>query len=197
LAQDGDRVWLPNAGLWDQSSKQFQGVTATFANGKWDIDVSGLPAANPNSDFAAGDDTNPLPNYSVTPGDAKYSITRMVDQNGPYIRVQITQAAPFVQINAHDPVSKLDNVPITVRTEVRAHTSGEVNLSVWDIVGDSGRVRSYTDREPASEDWRTLVQHVPSLVYASPDDYVSIGLVQPQAGDWLDVRFLNVYVGTL
>jgi hypothetical protein len=196
-ARDGDRVWLPNAGPWDQSSKRYTGIAAVFADGKWDVDLSSITPTNPNSDFGSGDDQNPIPNYAVTPDDAKYTITRMTDQDGPFVRVQITQDTAFLQINGHDPVSRLDGVPLTVRAQVRAKTSGQLNLSVWDIVGDSGRVKSYTNREPGSQDWTTLSQRVPVLVYPSPDDYFAIGLVQPQAGDWFDVRNLSVYVGTI
>jgi len=196
-AKEGDRVWLPNAGLWDLSSGHFSGIAAVFGKGRWDFDLPNVAPANPNFDFSMGDENSPIPNYSISPEDAKYTITRMTDQSGSFIRVQVTQASAFIQINGRDPVSKLDGVPLTVRAQVRAHTSAEFNLSVWDIVSDSGKVRSYTDREPATQYWTSLIEHAPVITYPSPGDYFSIGLVKPEPGDWFDVRQLSVYIGTL
>ncbi|MBV9578434.1 MAG: hypothetical protein JO057_07590 [Chloroflexi bacterium] len=194
-AQEGDRVWLPNAGLWDQSNQKFQGIAAVFSAGRWGLDMTGVSAANANSDFSAGDATNPLPNYTITPADAGYSVTRMTDDDGPFVRVQAARDTAFLQINGGPPITTLDGVPVTVRGIIRAHTSGQFNISVWDVVSDSGKVKSFTNRQPASEDWTTLYARAQQVVYPSPDDYFSIGIVDIKAGDWFDVRELSVFLG--
>jgi hypothetical protein len=196
-AREGDRVWLPNAGLWDRASQRFQGIAAVFSNGSWALDMTDVEAANANSDFRAGDASNPLPGYSVSPSDAGYTVTRMADQSGPFIRIQATRDAAFLQVNGGPPVTSLDGVPVTLRSQIRAHTSGEFNLSVWDVVSDSGKVKSFTNRHQASEDWTTLFTRAQQVVYPSPEDYFSVGVVAVKAGEWFDVRELSVFVGVV
>ncbi|MBV9325868.1 MAG: hypothetical protein JO352_19030 [Chloroflexi bacterium] len=192
----GARAWLPNAGMWDRSNQRFAGIAAVFNNGNWNLDMTGVSAANPNSDFRAGNASDPLPGYTVSPSDGAYTVSIMVDGSGPFVRIQANADTAFLQVDGGAPVNSLDGVPVTLRGQIRAHTAGALNLTIWDVTGDSGKVRSFTDREPAAEDWTTLTTRAPQVVFPSPDDYFSIGIVDVKAGDWFDVRELSVFLGT-
>jgi hypothetical protein len=197
-AEEGRRVRLTNVGQWDSVNRQFEGLEASYADGRWELDAPHPKAANANHDFELGDEADPLPGYRLVPPTAGFVASRMQDARGAFVRVRATRPAPYLEITGAEPISSLEGAPVHLRGRVRAHAAAaELTLTLHDVVSPNGRaVDLVTRAKPSnSDEWTTLVVRTPKVVYASPDDYFSIGISPVSVDDWFDVSELSVFVG--
>jgi hypothetical protein len=199
-AEPGQRVRVNNVGPWDDKQGSLAGLDAVYqASGQWVLDVAPLHAANTNPDFRLGTDAEPLTGYQMDPSDG-FTVARMSDDTGSFVRVTATQENAWVQVTAREPLATLDGAPVTLRGQIRAHATqpnAKVSLTLHDVVAEDGRVAQKISRSLASEEWTTLWAQLPNVVYPSPEDYFALGLVRVGEGDWFDIRELSLFVGLL
>ena len=69
-------------------------------------------------------------------------------------------------------------------------------LTIKDVVDASGNVETATDRQSVSDQWATLTARH-RMVYPSPGDTFSVGLLDADGGDWIEVRSLDVVLGVV
>jgi peptidoglycan/LPS O-acetylase OafA/YrhL len=195
VAQEGQRIRISNLGRWDDTTSSLQGLDAVAEEGHWNVDASGLAPLNHNNVLQEGDEKTPVPGYWISPSDASYTIKRMVDGSGGFVRITATRATPYLAVTGRDPLPTLNGVPVSVRGQVRAHSgAARMVLTLFESASKGGPSKSYrTEVEPV-ERWRTLVVAAQRFD-ADPGDNFSVGLVDVEAGDWFDIRELSVFKG--
>jgi hypothetical protein len=85
-----------------------------------------------------------------------------------------------------------------VLATVRGSEGATLELALNDVVDAAGTVQKTADRQsaPNEDEWLTLrVQR--RVLFASPNDRYSIGIVDVRNRDWLEIRELAVYLGVL
>jgi hypothetical protein len=196
--QEGQRIKLTNVGKWDSSAQRFAGLDAVYRNGKWLMDTASVQPDNPNSHFTETGEGDSIPGFWVSPADAGYRMSRGQDADGSFVRVEVTRAAQYLVINGQTPLLQVDNAPVTLTGVIRAHSGGEMRLTLYDVVSGQEPASSYIARAPASENtWTTLRLRADRVQHPDPQDNYSLGLYNVQPGDWFEVRELALVVGTL
>ena len=196
--QVGQKIQISNVGMWDSKGGTFTGLDAVYKKGRWVIDSSAMQPSNPNNRFREGSKKEPIPGFWISsPGEAGYTTMHMEDENGSFIRVQATRPSSYLVINGNSPLAGLQGVPVSVRGQIRAHSTGKSRLTLFDVVAENGRSEDYTVYGNASEEWTTLTVQVEKILYPDPGDNFSLGLEEVEAGDWFDVRELSSFVGVI
>jgi hypothetical protein len=199
IGQSNRRVRVAGIGPWSIDQQAFTGLDAVYANDRWSIDTSGLGPVNPNNRLQLGppEGSQNVPGFFVSPIDSRFTVTQMKDADGPFVRIQATAASPYLVLNTKEGLPTEDQ-PIALRGQIRAHSSGEMRLTLYDVVDEDGQADTSTDRAPASEDrWTTLELPSARVRFADPNDNYSLGLFDVQPGDWFDVRELSLFLGRL
>jgi hypothetical protein len=187
-----------NVGEWDVQKGRFIGLDALYDGGRWVIDTSGLHATNPNSGLAAGVEANPIPGFWVSPGDARHNIMLGRDAGGQFVRIEATQIADYLVLNGQAPLTEFDDVPVSLRGRIRAHSRGEMRLTLYRMLGSAGQADTQVARaEAKAGEWTVLTLATERVTHPSASDNYSLGLTTVQQGDWFEVRELSVFIGTL
>jgi hypothetical protein len=194
-ARDGWTIRVVNVGPWDDMRRRLGGLDAVYQGGRWVVDATPMQASNPNSRLSEGDARTPIPGFWISPGGAQYTLRRMEDSSGPFVRVEATRGSPYLVLNGA--LSRLDSVPVSLRGQIRAHSGGKMALSLYDVVAPDGRAKMDSAQVEASDLWTTLTVRVPEVIHADPRDNFSLGIFSVAPGDWFEVRELSLFVGTL
>jgi len=196
--QEGQKIRISNVGMWDSKGGTFAGLDAVYKKGRWVIDNSAMQPSNPNNRFREGSKKEPIPGFWISsPGEAGYTTMHIEDENGSFIRVQATRPSSYLVINGNSPLAGLQGVPVSIRGQIRAHSTGKSRLTLFDVVAENGRSEDYTVYGNTSEEWTTLTVQVEKILYPDPGDNFSLGLEEVEAGDWFDVRELSSFVGVI
>jgi peptidoglycan/LPS O-acetylase OafA/YrhL len=195
VARDGQRIRLSNVGEWDSATSGLKGLEAISLGGRWVVDARALRPLNRNNFLSEGNDTAPIPGFWMSPAGAMYTIKRMQDQDGRFVRVTATKPSPYLMLTGRDPLPALDGVPVSIRGQIRARSdTARMVLSLFEVAPRDEQAKNYrTQVDPAGR-WTTLVVGTERTDH-DPRDNFSLGLVGVEAGDWFDIRELSVFKG--
>jgi hypothetical protein len=191
----GQRVRITDLGSWDPAAGRFSGLDAVYDGSRWTVDSGAFAPANANSDLSAGGASEPPEGFWISPGDAGYRLSRVNDAGRRVLRIEVTRAAPYLVLNGQGPLATLDNVPVDLRGQIRASSSGELRLTLYDVVAPDGRADTFVDRAAATANWTSLRVRYQRVHFPSASDNFSLGLSDVRPGDWLEIRELALYVG--
>jgi peptidoglycan/LPS O-acetylase OafA/YrhL len=196
VAEPGRVVSVSNLGEWDPHRHMFSGMAMVSDGRDWSVKMSAIHPLNDNSDLTQGAPGAIPTGYWMSPGNTSYSVERLEDGEGPFIRVHARRSTPYLLVTGQGALSRLDEVPVTARAVIRSYGRGHHRLTVYDEVAP-GDARSYIDDGPSSRQWVTLTVRVRAVHHPSPSDNFSVGLFNVGKGDWFDLRELSVFVGTV
>jgi hypothetical protein len=167
-----------------------------YSGGRWRIDTPIMQPANPNNRFEAGSPEDPIPGWWISPGEAEYEITRMVDSDGGFVRIRALKPSSYLVVNGGQPLPTLQGVPITVSGQIRAHRTIEQKLTVHrpEYMGSGSPL---TDLTSQPGQWNVLSVRLPGVERLTAGDNFSLGLYNVEAGDLFDIRELSLVVGLL
>ena len=196
IGQPDQLIHVVNLGQWDAINKSFSGLEASFVGDRWEIDINVTPLMNTSSIFNDWTETDPLPGFWISPGNATYEIIRMYDETGPFVRIRAIQDSPYLVVTGNEPLGTLDEVPITLVAQIRARSQGKQSVSLVDYTSSEDN-QWHKNETIATEQWETLTIDGKFISWPSQQDTYSVGLIEVEAGDWFDVRELSLYIGRL
>ena len=129
------------------------------------------------------------------PAGVTYNVTRMRDEIGSFVRLTASSNAAWFVVTQTEPIRTLDNVPVTIRGQIRSSSSAKQALQVFDFY-EKEKFTQLNAEGAGGKDWNTLSLH---LIVKKPDerDYYSLGLFDVKKGDSFDIRELSAYIGYL
>ncbi|TKS58085.1 MAG: acyltransferase [Nitrospira sp.] len=197
VAEPGRAVSVSNLGEWDRHRHMFSGMVTVSDGMVWAVRMSAIRPVNDNSDLRQGAPGAIPAGFWISPGGASYSVERLEDREGPFIRVHAKRYTPYLVVTGQDVLPRLDGVPVTAKAVIRSYGRGHHRLTVYDEVAPGGTTRSYVDDAPSSRRWVTLTVRVRAVHHPSPSDNFSVGLFDVGKGDWFDLREFSLFVGTI
>jgi hypothetical protein len=196
-ADEGTTISVLGLGAWDSATGALGGARARSVRGVWAVEAPALaPVGAPLSAPGAPDDELTA-DFQLTPATAG-RIRRFEGAAGSGVRIRPTGRTASLLLEGWEPLPSLDNATVTVRAVVRASEGASVELALSDVLDASGTIQRTVDARSAPDEdtWMTLrVQR--RVTFGSLNDRYSVGLVDVRNRDWLEVRDLAVYLGTL
>ena len=193
VADGGATVTVPNLGPWDQTTGRLVGQTAHLADGRWRIEKPS-PSGFLSLD-GLGEEELPA-SFALVPTPAAGRPRRMEDGDGVSLRIRAAEQHAFVGVQTHALATVPEGAVVTVWALVRAREDTTVGMRLTDIVDAAGTREEAVGRWSALKGWN-MVTLPRRLAFQTPEDRFAIGLIDPRAGDWVDVRDVGVYLGVL
>jgi len=192
---EGSRVRVENAGMWDPLRQKFDGLGATFLNGQWRFDTPTLRALNSNPTMAERDSRGAVQGFAIYGGRAD-EVGRHIDREGSYVRVVIRRSREEVGLRA---LVQWDGVhdPLSVRARVRAPAGMTIRLRIHDALQVHEPSLVHFVDVSATGATQAIVMSGLHLYGVPSGDNIAVGLMRTSPGDWLEVRELGLYLGTL
>ena len=196
-AAEGASLRVTSLGTWDQATDSLTGMTARFVGGAWAVDGD-RPRPVGASLLAPGAPEEELtPDFRLTPATAG-RIRRYTNASGPGVRIRPTGRTEALLLEGWDPLPSLDSTTVTIEAVVRVSEGATVELALNDVVDAAGTVQRTVDSRDVTDEgaWMTLrVQR--RVRFGSPGDRYTLGLLDVRNRDWLEVRDLAVYIGSV
>jgi hypothetical protein len=196
-APEGTSLQVMSLGPWDPAQNGLAGLTARFTGGNWILDAPELQLASTTLRVRGGPEEELSPGFQLSPPTA--GRVRWFDTaEGSTVRIRPVNRVPSLALESWDPLPTLENAAITVQATVRGSIGANVELALNDVIDASGTVQKTVERQTVAreEEWITLrIQR--RVLFGSPKDRFSIGLLEVRTRDWLEVRELGVYLGIL
>jgi hypothetical protein len=196
-ADEGTTISVLGLGAWDSAAGTLGGARARFVRGAWTVEAPELvPGGAPLSAPGAPDDELTA-DFQLTPATA-VRIRRFDGEAGSGVRLRPTGRSATLLLEGWQPLPTLDNATVTVQAVVRASEGASVELALSDVLDASGTIQRTVDARSAPDEdtWMTLrVQR--QVTFGPPNDRYSVGVVDVRNRDWLEIRDLAVYLGTL
>ena len=101
-----------------------------------------------------------------------------------------------MMLETREPLPSLDGTLVSVIAIVRGQPGKTIALTLEDVLDASGNTESVTERRPATEAWTRLTVRR-RVAFPSEKDRIAVGLVDADAGDWIEVRDLEVVLGVV
>jgi hypothetical protein len=196
-AAEGTSLLVMSLGPWDPAAGSLGGLTARYVGGAWSIEAPQLQSAGANLHVPGAPEEELTVGFQLMPPTAG-RVRRFETAAGSTVRIRPTGRVPSLALESWDPLPTLDNVTVTVQATVRASEGASLELALNDVVDAAGTVQKTADRRGATreDEWLTLrVQR--RVLFGSPNDRFSVGLLEVRNRDWLEVRELGVYLGIL
>lgn len=196
-ADDGATVTVSSLGAWDQAAGGLAGRPARYHNGAWVVDRAPLQPVGTPLHVRGAPEEELTSGFRLVPETAG-RIRRRDTSSGPAVQIRASGRGQSLVLEGWEPLPSLDSAAVTVVATVRASEGAVLELALNDIVDRAGTLQKTADRRKApNEDvWLTL-QVQRRIVFASPNDRYSVGIVELRNRDWLEVRELAVYLGVL
>lgn len=197
VAPEGTEVTVANAGPWDQVRKRYEGLKLIAgSHGRWQVQASNARAVNRSEHFDGSPD-NPLgEGWWMSSGTETFTLERLEDESGPFVRVHATQALPHLLVTGADGLRGVEGVPITLRARIRSKPGAMQTLTVYDY-GESGNPTVNVDRVVADGEWKTLTLQINRTRGGNTSDHYTAGVVGIQPGDWFDIQEFSLFFGML
>ena len=112
------------------------------------------------------------------------------------MRLRASRKAALFSLNSREPIPSLDGVLVTITAVVRGQPGKTIVLALRDVTDAAGNAETVADRRQTSEEWTTLSVRR-RVVYPSPGDSYSVGIMDAEGGDWFEVRDLTVVLGVV
>jgi hypothetical protein len=196
-ADEGTTPSVQGLGAWDSAAGTLGGARARFVRGAWTVEAPALPPVGAPLSVSGAPDDELTADFQLMPGTAG-RIRRFEGSAGSGVRLRPTGRTASLLLEGWQPLPTLDNATVTVRAVVRASEGASVELALSDVLDAAGTIQRTVDARSAPDEdaWMTLrVQR--RVTFGSPNDRYSVGLVDVRNRDWLEVRDLAVYLGTL
>jgi hypothetical protein len=110
------------------------------------------------------------------------------------VRLRASRKVPHFSLDTQGPLPTLNGVLVSVSAIVRGQPGKTIMLTIKDVIDATGAADMVTDRRPTSEEWTRLTVRR-RVVYPSPSDAISVGIVDPDGGDWFEVRDVQIVLG--
>lgn len=190
----GQQVHVVNVGPWDAARGQVTGLIAQFDGEQWRIDTSPMwPIITLDLRGLA----TPVPtDWWMSPPDAQFDTRSVREQGVSFLHVSARQASPVLFLTTIQVLPQLNGVPVSATATIRASRPVMQALTLYDMV-TGGQPRVTLERTEVAQQWTTLTLRSGLMSGPSEGDNVSIGIQDVAAGDWYDVRSVNLYEGIL
>ncbi|MDX2098550.1 MAG: acyltransferase [Leptolyngbyaceae cyanobacterium bins.59] len=196
--QEGQTLQVANLGSWNSESQAFQGLPGVVKSSQLTLDPSFVQPLNENANFQDSTLQEPIKGFSVSPPDGGYTVRLLKDARGSFVRISATRPEKhLVLVGSLLPPLGMDQVPATLQGSVRAHSTGQITLTLYDRIDSNGKAEGYQVIKPARLEWQKLSLQVRNVQYPDPSDHFSLGLTDVQANDWFDVREFSLFQGIL
>ena len=196
-APEGTTLQVMSLGPWDTAQSSLAGLPVRFAGGNWVLEAPTIQPAGATFRVRGGPEEELSPGFQLVPptgGRVRWFDTA----EGSAVRIRPLNRLPSLVLETAEPLPALDNAAVTVVAVVRGAVGANVELALNDTIDASGTVQKTAERQPVAreEEWMTLrIQR--RVLFASPQDRFSVGLMEVRTRDWLEVRELGVYLGIL
>jgi len=194
--EKGQQIRLGGLGDWDTEELSLRGLRAQFDGAGWAIIEPPMLPVNSDPSFSRTTTSNPLPERWMAPAEAAYTIERLADEYGPFVRIRATQPSPYLVVVS--PLGRAPaGAPLSARGQIRGQGSGPATLTLFDV-DDSGRVQARTaSGHLAPDSWHSLIVRGRGLEDRGTSGHVSLGLYSVAPGDWFDLHELSLFAGVL
>jgi hypothetical protein len=193
-APEGATVRVANLGVWQSETGRLAGGEARAHNGQWLLDDLPLPSVGAELNPPRAPSEALAEGFTLGPDADAGRVRRVGDKDGPAIRFRASRKVPLFSLDSRQPIATLDGVLVSVSALVRAQSGKTIMLVLRDTVDAAGNAESVVDRRPSSEEWTRLTVRR-RVVFPSPGDSFSVGLVDADGGDWFEVRDVQVVLG--
>lgn len=191
---DGAGTTVANLGAWDRAAERLAGVPARFRGGRWVLDDVPLRPVGPDL-FPSGAPSEALTDgFRLAPDPEVGRVRRVGDREGPALRIRAGRKTPTMLLETREPFASLDGALVSVTALVRAPSGKMMVLVLEDTVDAAGNVAIVAERRPATEAWTRLTVRR-RVLFPSGNDRLLVGLVDAEAGDWIEIRDLDVRLG--
>lgn len=178
---------------WQMRSKQFRPRTvhaAVFAPADDAVNETVIKGASGWRDSRPAD---PLAGFAISPGDAAPRIELRSDGGRQVVRITATKPTSYLALSGTIPPLPDGSGPLRVRATVRV---GSPRLALWqiyDVVDAQGTAETVVEPVTARPvEWTSWSIQKPRIMYASPTDNFSVGIVGVHPGDWFEVAELTL-----
>jgi hypothetical protein len=196
-APEGTSLQVTSLGPWDPAAGSLAGLTARYAGDAWTVEAPQLQSVGASLHVPGAPEEELTLGFQLMPPGAG-RMRRFETAAGSTVRIRPTGRVPSLVIEGLDPLPTLDNVTVTVQATVRASEGATLELALNDVVDAAGTVQKTADRRGATnEDEWLILRAQRRVLYGSPNDRYSVGLLEVRNRDWLEVRDLGVYLGVL
>jgi len=192
----GQRIVVTGAGSWDTMRQTMLGMPAIFDGTSWKASLSPVDAANANPVFSESTRREPLVGWTVEPANLKFTVQRMTDEHGYFVRVTAKESLAGLALTGRAPLADLDGVPLLARAEIRSTAIGYAQLVVFDEDGP-GVSTTYMATSTDRGDWVQLVTSATQIKHPSPNDIFSVGVVNMNNGEYFDIREFSLFTISL
>ena len=193
-ATDGATTTVANLGAWDPAADRLAGVLARFQGGRWVLDQISLQSVGADLHPAGAPGEALTDGFRLGPDPEVGRVRRVGDRAGPAIRIRASRKTPTMMLETREPLPTLDGTLVSVTAVVRGQPGKTMVLALEDAVDASGTAESVGERRAATEEWTRLSVRR-RVVFPSENDKISIGLLDAEAGDWIEVRDFDVRLG--
>jgi len=193
-ATEGATTVAANLGAWDGAADRLTGVPAHIQGGRWVLDQSPLQTVGADLHPAGAPGEALTEGFKLGPDPEVGRIRRVGDRAGPAIRIRASRKTPTMMLETREPLPTLDGTLVSVTAVVRGQPGKTMVLTLEDAVDASGTAESVSERRAATEE-RTRLSIRRRVVFPSENDKISIGLLDAEAGDWIEVRDFDVRLG--
>lgn len=191
---DGATTTVANLGAWDRAAQHLAGVPARFRGGRWVLDEIPLPSVAADLHPAGAPSEALTDGFRLAPDPEVGRVRRVGDREGPALRIRASRKAPTMMLETREPFMSLDAALVSVTAVVRAQAGKTIVLALEDTVDAGGNAENVGERRPATEAWTRLTVRR-RVLFPSENDRLLVGLVDAEAGDWIEVRELDVRLG--
>lgn len=178
------------------------------SNQYWSRTVHGAIFADPSDNPAAlvlkclvtsrdASPKDPLAGFSISPGGATPRIEQRFEAGRQVVRITATKATPYLALGGFIPFLPDNSAPLRVKSTLRVDTPRLVLWQIYHAIDAHGTMESRVEPISArSSTWTTWTMEKPATAYSSPTDNFSVGIVDPQPGDWFEVSELSLLLET-
>ena len=191
---DGASTTVANLGAWDRGAQHLAGVTARFRGDRWVLDEIPLQPVGADLHPAGAPSEALTDGFRLAPDSEVGRVRRVGDREGPALRIRASRKAPTMMLETREPFTSLDGELVSVTAVVRAPAGKTMVLALEDTVDANGNAENFGERRPATEEWTRLTVRR-RVVFPSPNDRLLVGLLDAEAGDWFEVRDIDVRLG--
>lgn len=136
---------------------------------------------------------DPLAGFSISPAEAQPKLEVVREGDRVFVRVTATRTSAYIALTGIIPALPNESGPYIVRSRARTNRARPVVIQIYDVVDEAGsaerRIESVTF--PAHR-WESLAVRKSSIRHPHASDNFSVGLLNVEAGDLIEVEFLEL-----
>jgi hypothetical protein len=193
---DGASTTVTNLGAWDHNADRLAGVAAQYRAGRWNLDEIPLQSLGADLHPAGAPSEALTDGFWLGPDPDAGRVRRVGDRDQPALRIRASKKTPAMMLESRQPLSSLDGTFVSVTAVVRGQPGKTIALTLEDVLDATGNVEAVAERRPATEEWTRMTVRR-RVAFPSEKDRIAVGLVDADAGDWIEVRDLDVVLGVL